>query len=571
MKILQKLMISRRINILLYFGAFFLLVIGSTFYYAVSTLAANIDRLASKDAPLARAVAMSDMMHDHLDALVYHGIHAYTYAQADKILALQADLSESKEVFLENMNIVIELLRQQSKKNESAEAAEAREKKISDLDASIRKYISMASFILENLKTSGANNVSQRELDLFQVSFELVEESLGSLGDEIEARLTQNAKDDLSQVAFIKVVFWISLILSLLFFIIFSRLISSSIADPISRMEPKIITVSHGDLRQGYPISPDLIDCENEIAITEKNLQKFIDRLIYSIQSLQPVSSHLEELSKEIDTNSSRLNTIFEVIDLSLKRFDMAVKSLASELQKNKGSVDQLSTQGLELREAIYAGETKISGTLTEIQDIYEVNKTTSTQIDSLKTEILEIRSVLNSINLIADQTKIIAFNAELEASSAGEVGKNFQIVATEIRRLAEHTVQFMEEVKCKIEKIEGLSSGLHLGVGQEGGHIRSCRDGVLEIQKEIQNLKVGHSFVEKSIKDIQENARGTTHLISTAEEQGKIAVLKSHDLKSNLDSQVILKNKLRSLAEKIQQSLFFYKIANIDNTVDKL
>ena len=58
-------------------------------------------------------------------------------------------------------------------------------------------------------------------------------------------------------------------------------------------------------------------------------------------------------------------------------------------------------------------------------------------------------------INGIADQIKIIAFNAELEASAAGEAGKNFEIVATEIRRLADSTVASTTEIKDKINIIE--------------------------------------------------------------------------------------------------------------------
>ena len=67
--------------------------------------------------------------------------------------------------------------------------------------------------------------------------------------------------------------------------------------------------------------------------------------------------------------------------------------------------------------------------------------------IKMLGEKIESIWDIVNIINGIADQTKIIAFNAELEASAAGEAGKNFQIVATEIRRLADSTVSSTNEI----------------------------------------------------------------------------------------------------------------------------
>ena len=63
----------------------------------------------------------------------------------------------------------------------------------------------------------------------------------------------------------------------------------------------------------------------------------------------------------------------------------------------------------------------------------------------------------------VADQTKIIAFNAELEASSSGEAGKNFHIVATEIRRLSDMILDSIKEIKNGIDEIQAASDRLVL------------------------------------------------------------------------------------------------------------
>ena len=65
------------------------------------------------------------------------------------------------------------------------------------------------------------------------------------------------------------------------------------------------------------------------------------------------------------------------------------------------------------------------------------------------------IWDIVGIINNVADQTKIIAFNAELEASSSGEAGKNFHIVATEIRRLSDTILDSIKEIKIVIDEIQ--------------------------------------------------------------------------------------------------------------------
>ena len=66
-------------------------------------------------------------------------------------------------------------------------------------------------------------------------------------------------------------------------------------------------------------------------------------------------------------------------------------------------------------------------------------------------------------INSVADQTKIIAFNAELEAASSGKVGKNFHIVATEIRRLSDSIIDSINEIKHVINETQQASDSLIL------------------------------------------------------------------------------------------------------------
>jgi methyl-accepting chemotaxis protein len=100
---------------------------------------------------------------------------------------------------------------------------------------------------------------------------------------------------------------------------------------------------------------------------------------------------------------------------------------------------------------------------LDRMNDISADNQKSLHEIVELGAKSKEIGKIMEIINTVADQTKLIAFNAALEASSAGEAGKRFSVVASEIRRLADSVSASTEEISSKINEIQGSISRLVL------------------------------------------------------------------------------------------------------------
>ncbi|MBP5158232.1 MAG: hypothetical protein ILP18_10225, partial [Treponema sp.] len=179
-----------------------------------------------------------------------------------------------------------------------------------------------------------------------------------------------------------------------------------------------------------------------------------------------------------------------------------AVKEIVATMQDSTDLAGNISEKvrlvtGLaeKSRDAVMSGREALQNNVNELLKIKETNKLTIEGIRELNKKIDGIWDVVSIINVVADQTKIIAFNAELEASSSGEAGKNFHIVATEIRRLSDNIIDSIREIKERINEIQRASDSLILdsenGTSQiDSGYLsaRSLESGFESIMQSSDN-----------------------------------------------------------------------------------
>ncbi|BAH06209.1 hypothetical protein CKR_1158 [Clostridium kluyveri NBRC 12016] len=107
-----------------------------------------------------------------------------------------------------------------------------------------------------------------------------------------------------------------------------------------------------------------------------------------------------------------------------------------------------------------------LSDNLNQISAIMEELSASSVNVSnnqhSLNKEIIniknistEINSILDSIKSIADETKMLGLNAAIEAARAGDMGRGFGVVATEIRKLSENSKNTAMKISDLTKKIE--------------------------------------------------------------------------------------------------------------------
>jgi methyl-accepting chemotaxis protein len=202
-----------------------------------------------------------------------------------------------------------------------------------------------------------------------------------------------------------------------------------------------------------------LFETLNKITLKEMEnsrlqTQDSVDLLREILESMLIQAEALSESSQSLLENGNMVEGTVSETSGSVSKITALVNDLSSLSEKvvrNSSKVLATSKQGLRTTENGMASAEEMK---TKMSQIERSSETSIKEIVELNEHSKKINNIMNIINNIADQTKLIAFNASLEASSAGEAGKRFSVVAVEIRRLADNVMESTSEIRATIKNI---------------------------------------------------------------------------------------------------------------------
>lgn len=266
-----------------------------------------------------------------------------------------------------------------------------------------------------------------------------------------------------AQLALLRNIIIATLIVAFLACLVFVSLMLSRFLSPLKVLGEASDRVSEGDL--GVVLDHDSKDELGEIAHHFNRIVGNFGDIIKKISgAVDQVTASIQELTvsaREVSTTATQQAASVKEIVSTMEDSDQLARKVETR-------IDEVAVTAAGTRGMVEEGVSIVSANTEKMDQILSSNADTIRGIRDVGEQIEGIREVIAIINGIADQTKIIAFNAELEAAAAGEQGRNFQIVAGEVRRLADNTFASTEEVKAKIEDIQAASEAL-VSVSENG------------------------------------------------------------------------------------------------------
>ena len=136
----------------------------------------------------------------------------------------------------------------------------------------------------------------------------------------------------------------------------------------------------------------------------------------------------------------------------------------------------------------------------------------TDSRIAELSQAATRIGDVVALITAIAEQTNLLALNATIEAARAGEAGRGFAVVASEVKQLASQTAKATEEIGAQVANMQTATSESVAAIKEIGGTIGR----ISEIATAIASAVEEQGSVTKDIaRNVQQAAAGTSQVVA--------------------------------------------------------
>jgi methyl-accepting chemotaxis protein len=203
------------------------------------------------------------------------------------------------------------------------------------------------------------------------------------------------------------------------------------------------------------------------------------------IGNLTASSQQVTSAAQQIATSAQELSAAATEQASSLEETSSSIEEMSSMVQKNAESAKRTSELAMSSSNSAEKGKQVVLDMIHAIDDISVSNVSIQRQIDESNAEIAEIVKVIAEIgnktkviNDIVFQTKLLSFNASVEAARAGDNGKGFAVVAEEVGNLAQMSGNAAKEITAmldsSIKKVEDIVSNTKLKVGhliEDGKH----------------------------------------------------------------------------------------------------
>ncbi|MCT6923747.1 methyl-accepting chemotaxis protein [Metasolibacillus sp.] len=363
----------------------------------------------------------------------------------------------------------------------------------------------------------------------------------------------------------------------------FVLLMIRSIVSPIKELQENALKISEGDLTTHIDIhTKDEIGQLAEAFVSMKlSLKELLQQLEQSVQQVQSSAQNLATNTAENIAASEQVTDAMQEVASSTERQTTGIEQNAISIEEvAKGIVEvtdstmqvsDLSGHAMQLADE---GGQSVQQTVQQMKSIHTSVVQSDETINSLYARTKEIGSILEIITAISDQTNLLALNAAIEAARAGEHGKGFAVVADEVRKLAEQSLQSTNQISELIAAIQqdtaqsvqsmsratsDVEHGLQL-TAQASDKFASIVESLQEIAPKIEGISAASEEISAVVEEVSATALELSdHAKSNAAASEEVAASTEQTLAS-MHEMAAAANKLQEMADELRSYMEKFK-----------
>jgi methyl-accepting chemotaxis protein len=269
----------------------------------------------------------------------------------------------------------------------------------------------------------------------------------------------------------------------------------TALAEPLRALSEGATRIAQGEVR-----TPRFIPAEDEVWAVSAAFTRMQAQLAQALVQLQRAGLQISSTTEQLVATSADQESGAGEQAISLNETRATTEELARSAQQIAVNAEAVSAMAETTFGAAQSGQRSAAAFLGAMHRMKGDNQAIADAVVRLNKRVQQIGKVVEFINEIADKSDLLALNAELEGTKAGEPGRGFSLVAAEMRRLAENVLSSTLAIERLIDEIRDATQAAVMAT--EAGLKTTERGASLAAQ------------VDASLGLILELARQTSHAV---------------------------------------------------------
>jgi methyl-accepting chemotaxis protein len=227
--------------------------------------------------------------------------------------------------------------------------------------------------------------------------------------------------------------------------------IGRAIAEPVSHVTEAARDVARGDVsREALEVS-----AAGEVRLMAQSFNEMLTTLRGTVAELVSRTEQLSTASRGLTGASADQEHVISQQAAYAQQIAATFEELSRTAEQISSSTEVVESSARRTHEAVAEAMAVVAQVVAGISDIRIESKGVADAIVGLNQDLQQVTKIAQVINQVAERSDLLALNAALEGTKAGEVGRGFSLVAAEMRKLAENVSASARDIARIVEKVQ--------------------------------------------------------------------------------------------------------------------
>jgi methyl-accepting chemotaxis protein len=323
------------------------------------------------------------------------------------------------------------------------------------------------------------------------------------------------------------------LVVGLLLAVGFGLFVARGIVASLQRVSEVVTGLATGDFTRsaGVTSRDEIGRMASGLDTATARMRETISHLAASSQTLAGAATELSAVNQQIAGSAEQASSRADMVSAAAEQVSRNVETVSAGTEEMTASIREIAGSATDAARVAQSA----------VQVAEQANQTVS----KLGQSSAEVGNVIKLITSIAEQTNLLALNATIEAARAGEAGKGFAVVASEVKDLAQATAKATEDISSRIqaiqndtddaveairqiaeiiEKINGYSATIASAVEEQTATTS-------EIGRSVSEAATGSTDIAQNITGVAAAAQSTSSGVSESQRAAKELAQMSEEL----------------------------------------